>query len=116
MQPTVSASNPRATYFVFPLRLIARVPDAFPVVFRKESLLGPVLSAVSQRGRLRTRILHCFLHVALQPVLPTWWAQILESYSRNGLYVSRIFAPPLSRLGGLKWTRTIDLALIRRAL
>ena len=41
---------------------------------------------------------------------------MFESLSAFRLMCFSHFAPPLSRLGGLKWTRTTDLTLIRRAL
>ena len=59
------------------------------------------------------------------PFQSDWWAQmtfpysnyrvLILSYNRSSLYTCHLIPHPCG-CGGLKWTRTIDLALIRRAL
>ena len=62
-----------------------------------------------------------FLTPSLAADLIGWWAQTRITLQRTAfLYAEhgalRFDPDDLRRLGGLKWTRTTDLALIRRAL
>ena len=64
------------------------------------------------------------LLVPASPFRGIWWAQVGSSHSptyrvlmRVFLFLSLLALPPNSgEFGGLKWARTTDLALIRRAL
>ena len=46
----------------------------------------------------------------------SWWAQVRVTLCLSAYVFLSLSPPSLSALGGLKWIRTTDLALIRRAL
>ena len=55
----------------------------------------------------------------IAPLNRVWWAQM--DFKLIGCYATKWLSPfshtrPLWDFGGLKWTRTIDLTLIRRVL
>ena len=76
--------------------------------FRFTSCFASLSSLFSFQGTLERFLSFGFLN--------PWWAQVRVTLCLSAYVLLSLSPPSLSALGGLKWIRTTDLALIRRAL
>ena len=80
-------------------------------------LIDHMIAAQSYAPIFATRIFVCQLFKPYSVPKELWWAQMDFLLFGASHQVAIPFNPcALSGFGGLKWTRTIDLTLIRRVL